>query len=846
MEARAVPINIEDEIRKSYLEYALSVIIGRALPDVRDGLKPVHRRILFAMSEAGNDFNRPYRKSARILGDVIGKYHPHGDTAVYDAAVRMAQDFSMRYPLVDGQGNFGSIDGDAPAAMRYTEVRLTRLAHELLQDLDKDTVDFVANYDASMKEPLVLPSRLPNLLVNGSSGIAVGMATNIPPHSLDEVCDALSATLANPDITLPELMAIIPGPDFPTAGFIYGAEGIAEAYRTGRGLIRLRARVVVEAKGGRESLVIRELPYQVNKARLIERIAELVKEKKVEGISDIRDESDREGMRVVIMLKKEETAQPILNQLYLHTNMQVTFGINLVAIVHNRPELLGLKDLLSHFLEHRREVILRRTRYELKQAEARAHILDGLLMALSYLDQVIALIRAAANPAAAKEQLMAGSFISAAQPQLTLEETQAQFALSDIQAQAILDMRLQRLTGLERQKIIQEAKEVEKAIKGYRRILTDEAQVKALIAQELTELKERYGDGRRTEIIPQAQDFTAEDLIADEDMVVTVSHRGYIKRTPLTIYRSQRRGGKGRTGMATRENDFVSQLHVASTHSYFLVFTNKGRVYWLKVHEIPVGSPTAQGKAIVNLVQLTAEEKVTTILPVREFTPGLSLVMGTRRGVVKKTDLLNFQRPRGGGLIALSLDPEDELVGVPLSEPDQSILLGTRLGKIIRFPSAEVRDMGRGARGVRGIVVAPEDEVVGMEVLRPQGTILTVTERGFGKRTNPARYPQHHRGGQGVLGLNITKRTGKVMGILQVNEDDEVILVTDGGKLLRLAARGISLIGRVTQGVKLMDAEAEERVVSLAKVAERSDLGDGEPEPEPEPEPEADLGFSGS
>ncbi|OGR05633.1 MAG: DNA gyrase subunit A, partial [Desulfobacca sp. RBG_16_58_9] len=762
------------------------------------------------------------------------------------AAVRMAQDFSMRYPLVDGQGNFGSIDGDAPAAMRYTEVRLTRLAHELLQDLDKDTVDFVANYDASMKEPLVLPSRLPNLLVNGSSGIAVGMATNIPPHSLDEVCDALSATLANPDITLPELMAIIPGPDFPTAGFIYGAEGIAEAYRTGRGLIRLRARVVVEAKGGRESLVIRELPYQVNKARLIERIAELVKDKKIEGIADIRDESDREGMRVAILLKKEETAQTILNQLYLHTQMQVTFGINLVAIVHNRPELLSLKDLLSHFLEHRREVILRRTRYELKQAEARAHILDGLLMALNYLDQVIALIRAAANPAAAKEQLMAGSFITAAQPQLTLEETQAQFALSEIQAQAILDMRLQRLTGLERQKIIQEAKEVEKAIKGYRRILTDEAQVKALIAQELTELKERYGDSRRTEIIPEAQDFTAEDLIADEDMVVTVSHRGYIKRTPLTIYRSQRRGGKGRTGMATRENDFVSQLHVASTHTYFLVFTNKGRVYWLKVHEIPVGSPTAQGKAIVNLVQLTAEEKVTTILPVREFTPGLSLVMGTRRGVVKKTDLLNFQRPRGGGLIALSLDSEDELVGVALSEPDQSILLGTRLGKIIRFPSAEVRDMGRGARGVRGIVVAPEDEVVGMEVLRPQGTILTVTERGFGKRTNPARYPQHHRGGQGVLGLNITKRTGKVMGILQVNEDDEVILVTDGGKLLRLAGRGISLIGRVTQGVKLMDAEAEERVVSLAKVAERSDHGDGEPEPEPEPEPEADLGFSGS
>jgi DNA gyrase subunit A len=814
MEARAVPINIEDEMRKSYLEYALSVIIGRALPDVRDGLKPVHRRILFAMSEAGNDWNRPYRKSARIVGDVIGKYHPHGDTAVYDAIVRMAQDFSLRYPLVDGQGNFGSVDGDAPAAMRYTEVRLTRLAHELLQDLDKDTVDFVANYDGSMKEPLVMPSRLPNLLVNGASGIAVGMATNIPPHSLDEVCDGLLAMLENPEITLPELMAIIPGPDFPTAGFIYGAEGLAEAYRTGRGLIRLRARVVVEAKAGRESLVIRELPYQVNKARLIERIAELVKEKKMEGIAELRDESDREGMRVAILLKKDESAQAILNQLYLHTQMQVTFGINLVAIVQNRPELLGLRDLLHHFLEHRREVIVRRTRFDLKNAEARAHILAGLLIALEYLDQIIALIKAATNPVTAREQLM------------------AQFELSELQAQAILDMRLARLTGLERQKIIQEAQEVEAAIKRFRQILAEEAQVKALIAQELKELKERYGDGRRTEIIPQSQEFTAEDLIADEEMVVTFSHRGYIKRTPLTIYRSQRRGGKGRTGMGTRENDFVSRLYVASTHSYFLVFTSRGRVFWLKVHEIPVGMPSAQGKAIVNLLQLGAEEKVTTILPVREFAPGPSLVMATRRGVVKKTDLMNFQRPRGGGLIALSLDPEDELVGVALAEPDQEILLETRLGKIIRFPSSQVRDMGRSARGVRGMAVAPDDRVVGMEVLRPGGTILTVTERGFGKRTRPEKYPAQRRGGLGRLGLRITRRTGPVMGILQVNEDDEIMLVSDGGKILRLAAKGISVIGRVTQGVKLMDAEAEERVVSLAKVAEKGDDG------------EADLGYS--
>jgi DNA gyrase subunit A len=835
-ETRAVPINIEDEIRKSYLEYALSVIIGRALPDVRDGLKPVHRRILFAMSEGGNDWNRPYRKSARIVGDVIGKYHPHGDTAVYDAMVRMAQDFSLRYPLVDGQGNFGSIDGDSPAAMRYTEVRLTRLAHELLQDLEKDTVDFVGNYDGSLKEPLVMPTRLPNLLVNGSSGIAVGMATNIPPHSLDEVCDALLATLNRPDISLEELMALIPGPDFPTGGFIYGAEGIGEAYRTGRGLIRIRAKVSIEHKGGRDSLIIRELPYQVNKARLIERIAELVKDKKMEGISDIRDESDREGLRVAIMLKKDELPQPILNQLYIHTNMQVTFGINLVAIVHNRPELLSLKDLLHHFLEHRREVILRRTRYELKQAEARAHILGGFLIALDFLDMVIAMIRAAATPPEAKQQLMAGLFILTAQPGATLEETRDKYALSEIQAQAILEMRLQRLTGLERQKIINEAEEVRATIQRLLLILAEEAQVKSLIAQELTEIKERYGDGRRTEIVPQAQEFTAEDLIADEEMVVTISLRSYIKRTPLTIYRSQRRGGKGRMGMITRENDFVSQLYIASTHSFFLVFTNKGRVFWLKVHEIPIGSPTAQGKAIVNLLPFGEGEKLATILPVREFTPGPSLVMATQRGIVKKTDLMNFQRPRSGGIIALSLDAEDELVGAALSEADQSIVIGTRYGKIIRFPSAEVRDMGRAARGVKGMEVAPEDRVVGMEVLRPGGTILTVTERGFGKRTDPKKYPEHHRKGQGVKGLDITKRNGPIMAILQVNEDDEIMLVTDGGKILRMIAKGISLIGRVTQGVKLMDLEAEERVVSLAKVAEKSD--DGEPEPEP------DLGIS--
>ncbi|MDP2046473.1 MAG: DNA gyrase C-terminal beta-propeller domain-containing protein, partial [Deltaproteobacteria bacterium] len=570
--------------------------------------------------------------------------------------------------------------------------------------------------------------------------------------------------------------------------------------------------------------------------RLIERIAELVKDKKIEGISDIRDESDREGLRVAIMLKKDELPQPILNQLYIHTNMQVTFGINLVAIVHNRPELLSLKDLLHHFLEHRREVILRRTRYELKQAEARAHILEGFLIALDWLDAVISMIRAAANPPEAKQQLMAGLFVLAAQPGTTLEETRSRYSLSETQAQAILEMRLQRLTGMERQKIINEAAEVRATIQRLLQILAEEAQVKALIAQELTELKERYGDGRRTEIVPQAQEFTAEDLIADEDMVVTISLRSYIKRTPLTIYRSQRRGGKGRMGMITRENDFVSQLYIASTHSFFLVFTNKGRVFWLKVHEIPIGSPTAQGKAIVNLLPFGEGEKLATILPVREFTPGPSLVMATQRGIIKKTDLMNFQRPRSAGIIALSLDPEDELVSAALSEPDQSIVIGTRLGKIIRFPSAEVRDMGRAARGVKGMEVAPEDRVVGMEVLRPGGTILTVTERGFGKRTDPKKYPEHHRKGQGVKGLDITKRTGPIMSILQVNEDDEIMLVTDGGKILRMIAKGISLIGRVTQGVKLMDLEPEERVVSLAKVAEKSDDGEAEPEP--------DLGIS--
>ena len=808
IDTRVVHVNIEDEIRKSYLEYALSVIIGRALPDVRDGLKPVHRRILFAMSETGNDYNKPYKKSARIVGDVIGKYHPHGDTAVYDAIVRMAQGFSLRYPLVDGQGNFGSIDGDAPAAMRYTEIRMTRLAAELLQDLDKETVDFVANYDGSMQEPLVLPARAPNLLINGSSGIAVGMATNIPPHNLTEVCEALLALIRNPAISLDELMAILPGPDFPTAGFIYGAEGINEAYRTGKGLIRLRARTFNETRSGREYIIINELPYQVNKARLIERIVELVKEKKIEGISDIRDESDREGMRVVIQLRKDEISQTILNQLFAHTQMQVTYGINLVAIVNNRPEILTLKDLLQEFIKHRKEVIVRRTRYELRKAEERAHILAGLKIALDHLDEIITLIRAAASPAIARSQLVEG------------------YELTEVQAQAILDMRLQRLTGLERQKIIDEYNQLLAAISRFKEILANESLVYKIIEEDLVDLRDRFGDKRRTEIVAEAADLTLEDLIPDEEMVVTVSHQGYIKRNPSSLYRSQRRGGKGRTGMSIKEDDFVSQLYIASTHSYFLIFSNLGRIYWLKVHEIPLASPNARGKAIVNLLNFGPQEKLTTVLPVREFVPAHYLIMVTKRGIVKKTELMNFSRPRSGGLIACTLDEGDELVSVALTDGSREVFLGTSQGKIIRFSEEDVRDMGRAARGVKGMSVADDDVIVGMEIPTEEGAILTVTANGYGKRTRHEKYRLQRRGGLGLLALRISDRNGPVVGILQVTEDDEVMLITDRGKIIRLPVAGISLIGRVTQGVKLIDTEPEERVVSIARLAEKGDEGE--------------------
>lgn len=804
-EGRSERISIEDEIKHSYLDYAMSVIIGRALPDVRDGLKPVHRRILFAMRELGNDWNKPYKKSARIVGDVIGKYHPHGDAAVYDALARMAQDFSMRYALVDGQGNFGSVDGDPPAAMRYTEVRQNKLAHEFLTDLDKETVDFVPNYDSSLEEPCVLPTLVPNLLINGSSGIAVGMACNIPPHNLSEVVDGLIALIDDPEIELDRLLSIIPGPDFPTAGMIYGGQGIREAYATGKGLIKVRARVEVEdLNGDQQRIVITELPFQVNKARLLERIAELVKLKRLEGIKDIRDESDRRGMRVAIDLKRDEHAEVILNNLYKHTNMEVTFGINLLAIVHNRPELLSLKEILSHFLEHRRTVLLRRTAFELRRAEERAHILEGLKIALENLDAIIELIKRAPNPKEARVQLM------------------DKYALSEKQAQAVLDMRLQRLTGLERQKILEEYRAILEEIARLRKILEDESLLMSVVRQELLELKEQYGDSRRTEIVHEVQELDLIDYITEEDMVVTVSHAGYIKRSPVHLYRSQRRGGKGRTGTRPRQEDFVELLFVASTHDYLLFFTNLGRIHWLKVYELPEASPLARGKAVVNLLQLQEVERVATILPVREFETNMYVVMVTRKGVVKKTDLMAFGKPRAGGIIALKIDKDDELINARLTDGSQQLFFTTRAGKSLRTREDEIRPMGRVARGVKGMDVNGSS-LVGMEVVSEEATILTVSENGFGKRTETKEYPLRRRGGKGVLTMRTTKRNGPVVGFRQVGDNDEIMLITDRGRIIRMQVKEISVIGRITQGVRLIDIESGERVVDMASLAETED-----------------------
>jgi DNA gyrase subunit A len=787
-------IRIEDEIKQSYLDYAMSVIIGRALPDVRDGLKPVHRRILYAMQELGNDWNKPYKKSARIVGDVIGKFHPHGDAAVYDALVRMAQDFSMRYPLVDGQGNFGSVDGDPPAAMRYTEVRLNRLAHEFLADLDKETVDFIANYDASLVEPSVLPTAVPNLLINGAAGIAVGMAANIPPHNLSEVVDGLVAMIDNPHIDLDGLMVLIPGPDFPTAGFIYGTGGIREAYSTGRGQIRLRARVETEEiKGERQRIVITELPYQVNKARLLERIAELVK-----------------GMRVAIDLKRDEQAEVVLNNLYRHTQLEVGFGINMLAIVHNRPEVLSLREALGHFLEHRRTVVLRRSAYRLRQAEERAHILEGLKIALENLDAVIQLIRSAASPKEAKAGLM------------------TRFVLSEAQAQAILDMRLQRLTGLERDRILEEHRSLLEEMARLRRILQDSALLMGVVRQELVDLKEKYRDKRLTEIVQEVRELEVVDYIVEEDVVVKVSHAGYIKRSPISLYRSQHRGGKGRTAIRPREEDFVENLFVASTHDSLLFFTSLGRVYWLKVYEIPAAGPLARGKAIVNMLPLQEGERVATILPVKDFGAKLYVVMATRKGVVKKTELMAFGNPRTGGIIALRVDDGDELISVRLTDGSRQLLLTTQAGKATRVREEEIRPMGRVARGVKGMDV-DGSSLVGMEVVSEEATILTATEHGFGKRTRTSEYPLRRRGGKGVLTMRTTRRNGPVVGFRQVADGDDIILITDRGRLIRMNVSEISVIGRITQGVRLIDMEPGERVVDMATLAEEEGPEESEP-----------------
>ena len=814
-EQNKVSVNIEDEMRKSYMDYAMSVIIGRALPDIRDGLKPVHRRVLFAMSELNNDYNKPYKKSARVVGDVIGKYHPHGDTAVYDTIVRMAQDFSMRYPLVDGQGNFGSVDGDSAAAMRYTEVRMDRLAHELLADLDKETVDFGENYDGSLEEPLVLPCKFPNLLVNGSEGIAVGMATKIPPHNLSEVINGLIAVIEDPTLSFEELLNLVPGPDFPTAGFILGREGIHQAYRTGRGIIQMRARALVEKdrRTSRERIVVTELPFQVNKARLIEKIANLIKDKKIEGISDLRDESDRDGIRVVVELKKDVIPQVTLNQLYKMTPMQSSFGIIMLAIVSGQPRVLTLREVLDRFVDHRKEIVTRRCIFELKKAEARAHILEGLKIALENLDEVIAIIKSSVSPAEAKQRLI------------------DRFSFTALQTQAILDMRLHRLTGLERDKIIAEYKEIMAQIARLKEILASEVEILKIIKQELVDIREQFGNARRTEIIQNTGELSLEDLITDEEMVVTVSHSGYIKRNPVSLYRAQRRGGKGKTGMRPKEEDFVEQLFIASTHSYILIFTDLGKVYWLKVHEIPQGGRAARGKAIVNLLQLASGENITSILPVKEFSEGKFIITATQNGIVKKTDLMAYANPRVGGIIALTIDEGDRLVSTRLSDGTMDVLLASRNGKAIRFAEKDVRAMGRTSRGVRGMQFEGEDRLIGMEVVSDatSATLVTITENGYGKRTNLDEYRLQGRGGKGIITIKTSDRNGHVVDIKLINEDFDLMFITDRGKVLRTGVCDLSIIGRNTQGVRLMVLETEERIVAVAKLAEK-DEADGDTE----------------
>jgi DNA gyrase subunit A len=798
-----IPVNIIDEMRKSYLDYAMSVIIGRALPDARDGLKPVHRRVLYAMHDLGNTHNKAYKKSARIVGDVIGKYHPHGDSAVYDTIVRLVQDFSVRYPLIDGQGNFGSVDGDSAAAMRYTEIRMARLSDELLADLDKDTVEFGPNYDESLTEPLVLPARFPNLLVNGSSGIAVGMATNVPPHNISEIINATILLIENPAATLDELMMLVPGPDFPTAGFIYGRSGIRAAYEGGRGIVVMRARAAIEKMSrDREAIIVTEIPYQVNKARLIERIAELVRDKKIEGISDLRDESDREGMRIVVELKKDELAQVVLNNLYKMTAMQSSFGIIMLAIVHNQPKMLNLREALFCFIDHRKEVVRRRTVFELKKADARAHILEGLKRALDMLDAIIALIRASKEPAVAKAGLI------------------TEFQFSAEQAQAILDMRLQRLTGLEREKIIAEYEELLKLIARLKEILASEKALEGVVVEELRDVQKIYGDERRTEIVDEEIEITLEDLIADEDVVITVTHSGYIKRTAASQYHPQGRGGKGRIGMTTRDEDFIDHVFVASTHSYLLVFTNRGQVYWLKVYEIPDVGTAGKGKAIVNLVNLSKDEKIADIIAVKGFDTGEYVVMATHNGIVKKSALAEFANPRSSGIIAISVPNDDELIGCQLTDGAYDILLATRMGKAIRFSEKAVREMGRAARGVIGIRMAGEDKVVAMSAFKGPGQFLTVTEKGFGKRTDVEEYPCQGRGGSGVINLKVGQKNGAVVNTCHVQDDTSVMLITAQGKLIQLHTEDIrNTQTRAAVGVKCIDLEENDYVASVTAVA---------------------------
>ncbi len=802
-------INIETEMRKSYMDYAMSVIIGRALPDIRDGLKPVHRRVLFAMHELGNEYNKPYKKSARVVGDVIGKYHPHGDLAVYDTIVRMAQDFSMRHPLVDGQGNFGSVDGDSAAAMRYTEVRMSKLSYELLADIDKETVDFSPNYDESLHEPVVLPCKFPNLLVNGSEGIAVGMATKIPPHNLGEVIDGLVAIIDDPSIGFEELIDKIPGPDFPTGAFILGNTEIQDAYRTGRGIIKQRAKALVEidSRTGRESIIINEIPYQVNKAKLIEKIADLVKEKKIEGISDLRDESDRDGMRIVIELKRDTFAAVILNQLYKMTVLQTSFGIILLAIVEGQPRILTLREILDHFIEHRKTIVTRRCVFELKKAEARAHILEGLKKALENLDEIIKIIKGSDTSATAKIRLI------------------ERFSFSEIQSQAILDMRLHRLTGLERDKIIAEYNELLVKIARLKEILGSDVEILKIIRTELIEVKDGFANKRRTEIIPRTRDLSVEDLIVEEDMVVTVTHSGYIKRNAVSLYRSQRRGGKGRSGIKPKEEDFVEHLFVASTHSYIMIFTDSGKVYWLKVHEVPQGGHAARGKAIVNLLQLEQGERIMTILPVKEFVENKYIIACTRNGVVKKTELMAYSNPRQGGIIAMTIDEGDALVATRITDGDMDILMASEHGKSIRFPETDVRAMGRTARGVRGMQLVGDDHIIGMQVVTDatSATLVTVTEKGYGKRTSIDEYRVQSRGGKGVITIKTSARNGCVVDIKLVSSEEDLMFITDKGKILRTNVAALSIIGRNTQGVRLMVLDSKERIGAVATLAEKAE-----------------------